>query len=158
MKVNWVKLAVSILITEGAGGIGSVFTYNAIPTWYAALNKTPITPPNWIFAPMWISLFFLMGLSLYLIWNRGNVLSEHRLAISLFFVQLALNVLWSFVFFGQKELLLGGIEIVFLWYFILATIIEFMRIDRGSGYLLFPYISWVTVATILNFSILWANA
>lgn len=158
MKINWLKLIISLVITEGAGGIGSLFTYNAISTWYVSLNKSPITPPNSIFAPMWITLFLLMGLSLYLIWNRGDLFRDNRLAFSLFLVQLILNVLWSFIFFGQKEFLLAGVEIVFLWFFILATILEFRLIDRAASYLLFPYLSWVTVATLLNFSIVWVNA
>lgn len=157
MKMNWFRLIVSIAITEGAGGIGSLFTYKAISTWYVSLNKSPITPPNGIFAPMWITLFLLMGISLYLVWNRGSLFRENRLAFSLFMLQLVLNVLWSVIFFGQKELLLAGVEIVFLWFFILATILEFRLIDRIASYLLFPYLSWVTVATLLNFSILWVN-
>ncbi len=157
-KFNPLKLVISIIITEGAGGIGSVFTYEAIPTWYATLVKTAITPPNWLFAPMWITLYFLMGISLYLVWNRGRGIPNFHLAISIFGIQLALNVLWSLIFFGLHSLIFGAIEIVFMWFFIVATIIEFYPIDRKASYLLFPYISWVTVATVLNMTILFANA
>ena len=133
-KFNPVKLAVSILLTEGAGGIGSVFTYEAIPTWYASLTKSAITPPNWLFAPMWISLYFLMGLSFYLIWNRRSEGTKIALALVLFGIQLFLNVLWSVLFFGLHILIFGAIEIIFLWFFIVANIIEFYPIDRKASY------------------------
>lgn len=158
MKINLFKLVISVAIPEIAGGIGSVFTIEAIPGWYSTLIRSPLTPPNWIFAPMWISLYFLMGISFYLIWMRNEKTGYLYLAYTLYLIQLALNVLWSFLFFGIHEILFGGIEIVFLWFFILASIIEFMKIDRRAAYLLFPYISWVTVATLLNFSLLWVNA
>ncbi len=157
-KFNPVRLAVSIILTEGAGGIGSVFTYEAIPTWYASLTKSAITPPNWLFAPMWISLYLLMGISFYLIWNRRSGGVNITLATVIFGVQLFLNVFWSILFFGLHSLIFGAIEIIFLWFFIVATIIEFFPIDRKASYLLFPYIAWVTAATMLNITILFANA
>lgn len=157
IKINWLKLVVSIVISEGVGLAGSIFTFQAIPTWYAALNKPPITPPNWFFAPIWTSLYFLMGIALYFVWNKGLGAKGSKLAITLFFIQLFLNFLWSFIFFGEKSLLFGAIEIVFLWYFILATTIEFRDIDRRAGYIMFPYLSWTTLATVLNISILWIN-
>ena len=157
-KFSPAKLAVAILITEGAGGIGSIFTYGSITTWYATLAKTPITPPNWLFAPMWLSLFFLMGVSFYFIWAGRNAEKAANLPITIFFIQLFLNVLWSVIFFWLHSLLFGAIEIIFLWFFIAATIIEFHSIDRKAAYLLFPYISWVTVATMLNITILFANS
>lgn len=157
MRSNWLKLVLSIIITEGVGGIGSVFTTQAIPTWYASLNKPPITPPNWFFAPIWITLFFLMGIALFLVWRSSEPISERKLPIALFFVQLALNALWSVIFFGLHDILFGVVEIVFLWYFIVATIIEFRPVSRVSAYLLFPYLAWVTIATLLNVSILWIN-
>ncbi len=158
MKFSPLKIVVSILITEAAGGIGSIFTYEAIPTWYASLSKTAITPPNWLFAPMWTTLYFLMGISLYLVWRRGKETPGFHLALSIFGIQLVLNVLWSVLFFGLHSLIFGAIEIVFMWFFIVGNIIEFYHIDRRASYLLFPYISWVTVATILNMTILFANA
>lgn len=157
-KFSLTKMAASIALTEGAGGIGSIFTYEAIPTWYASLTRTPLTPPNWLFAPMWITLFFLMGIAFYLIWVKMPPKEAGWLAMSLFGVQLVLNVIWSVIFFGLHSILFGAIEIIFLWFFIAATAIEFHPIDRKAAYLLFPYLSWVTVATLLNMSILFANA
>lgn len=157
-SVKWLKLVVSIIITEGAGGIGSIFTYQSIPTWYASLNKSPITPPNWLFAPMWLTLYFLMGIALWIVWSKSKTTEGRTVALTLFFIQLALNVLWSLIFFGLQSLLFGAIEIVFLWFFIVATIIEFRSVNRASAYVLFPYVSWVTIATLLNISVLWVNA
>ncbi len=157
-RISPLKLIVSILITEGAGGIGSIFTVGAIPTWYATLIKSAITPPNWLFAPMWTTLYFLMGIALYLVWNKGIGQKGILLAVTLFAIQLAMNVLWSILFFGLHSLLYGAIEIVFLWFFIISNIIEFYPIDKKAAYMLFPYIAWVTVATMLNITLLFANA
>lgn len=151
------RFVASIAITEGAGGIGSLLTYESIPTWYSGLVKSPITPPNWLFAPMWVTLFFLMAVALYLVWT-GKDNGYKRLAASLFAVQIVLNVLWSFLFFYLHSLIFGAIEIIFLWFFIVATVIEFRPISRTSSYLLFPYLAWVTAATLLNISILWVNS
>lgn len=157
ISINWVKLIVSIVLSEAAGLVGSIFTFQSIPTWYATLNKPPITPPNWFFAPIWTSLYFLIGIALYFVWNKGLGAKGSKLAITLFMIQLFLNSLWSYIFFGAKSLLFGAIEIVFLWFFIVATTIEFRDIDRKAGYIMFPYLSWATLATILNLSILWIN-
>lgn len=154
---DWLRFVLSVIITEGAGGIGSIFTFSQINSWYSTLNKSPLVPPNWLFGPMWITLYFLMGISLYLVWKKRLTVADGWIALTLFGVQLSLNVVWSVIFFGLHQLLLGFVEIVFLWFFILATIIEFRPIDKSAAYLLFPYISWVTVATALNLSILWFN-
>ncbi|MFA5406258.1 MAG: TspO/MBR family protein [Candidatus Nanoarchaeia archaeon] len=154
-KFEWKKLIISIIIAQAAGMIGSVFTTPSIATWYASINRPPITPPNWLFAPMWISLFTLMGVGFYFIWVKG--IKKHKLASTLYFIQLGLNSLWSIIFFGLHSILFGAIEIVFLWFFILATIIEFKAVDKRAGYLLLPYLAWVTLATLLNISIVFFN-
>lgn len=155
-KLDWKKLILSILFAQSAGLIGAIFTSSAIPVWYATLNQPPITPPNWLFAPMWITLYTLMGISLYLIWKKG--LKKNKIGVKLFLIQWVLNALWSIIFFGMNELLFGLIEIIFLWFFILFTIIEFRETDKCAAYLLIPYLAWVTIATILNFSFVWLNA
>ena len=156
-EFNLKRFLISILITEGSGVIGSLFTINAISGWYATLAKTPVTPPNWLFAPMWVTLYFLMGVALYIVWNKHEAKGGKSLAYSLFVIQLALNVLWSVIFFWQEQILFAAIEIVFMWFFIVATIIEFRSIDKSAGYILFPYLAWVTIATVLNFAVLFAN-
>ena len=155
--IKILKLIVSILICQGAGLVGSVFTSPAIPTWYATLQKPSFEPPNWVFAPVWTLLFLLMGISLYLIWSKGLEDKKAKIAIVIFSSQLVLNILWSFLFFGFKSPLYAFIEIIILWLAILATIISFYRISKTAAYLLLPYILWVSFASVLNFSIMILN-
>jgi len=153
MKINVVKLVVSILICQLAGIIGSIFTAPSVATWYQAINKPSFNPPNWLFAPVWIILFLLMGISLYLIWQKGFVEKENKKALFWFILQLIFNVLWSFAFFGLQSPFYGLIVIVILWILILGTIFQFLKISKLAGKLLIPYILWVSFAALLNFSI-----
>ncbi|MFZ3383669.1 MAG: TspO/MBR family protein [Candidatus Methanoperedens sp.] len=148
-----VKLIVSITICLFAGFLGSFFTIPAIPTWYAALTKPTFAPPDWLFFPVWTTLFVMMGISLYLVWRRGTEDQEVKNALVLFAVQLILNVMWSAAFFGLRSPLSGLIEISILWISIAFTIMFFMKISRIAGLLLIPYIIWVSFAAILNFFI-----
>ncbi|MCX9082092.1 MAG: tryptophan-rich sensory protein [Candidatus Methanoperedens sp.] len=147
------KLIFSIFICLFAGFIGSYFTTPAIPTWFATLQKPSFAPPNWVFAPVWTSLYIMMGISLFLVWQKGREDKTVKAAIYLFAGQLVLNALWSFVFFGLRSPLLGLIEIIILWIAILATIMSFMKVSRTAAYLLIPYFLWVSFASIVNFSI-----
>ncbi|MBT4824782.1 tryptophan-rich sensory protein [Candidatus Woesearchaeota archaeon] len=155
VKINYFKLILSIVICQLAGIIGSFFTVSSVSTWFLTLNKPFFNPPSWLFGPVWITLYLLMGISLYLIWNSYN--KSSRLAISFFSIQLVLNSLWSILFFGLKNPLLAFIEIIILWIFILLTIIFSHKKSKTSAYLLIPYILWVTFAAILNFSIFYLN-
>ena len=152
-KNKFVKFIAAILACQLAGFVGLVFTAPAITAWYATVQKPFFNPPNWIFAPVWTTLFLLMGISLYLIWEKGLDKKEVKLAVSVFGVQLALNIVWSFLFFGLQNPLLAFIEIVLLWIAILATIILFYRISKKAGLLLVPYLLWVSFAAFLNYSI-----
>ena len=152
---NMKKLIFCIFICLFAGFIGSFFTSPAIPTWYATLQKPSFAPPNWVFFPVWTSLFIMMGISLFLVWQKGWEDRKVKTAIYIFAVQLVLNVLWSVAFFGFRSPLLGLMEIIILWIAILATTLSFMNVSRTAAYLLVPYILWVSFAAILNFSI-WA--
>ena len=98
------RVIVSILACQFAGLIGSMFTMNAIPTWYAALNKPSFTPPNWLFAPAWTTLYLLMGIAAFLVWNKGLEKPGVKRSLAAFLVQLVLNTLWSILFFGMKSL------------------------------------------------------
>jgi benzodiazapine receptor len=146
-----VKFVIILIICLSAGLIGSLLTAPAIPVWYAALEKPFFTPPDWLFAPVWTSLFVLMSISATLVWRSGH--TETRNALGIFSVQLILNALWSWAFFGLRSPFAGLIEIVFLWIAIIITIKAFFRISRTAGYLLIPYILWVTLALLLNFFI-----
>jgi len=148
--IDIVRLIVSIVVCQGAGGIGAIFTTPAIPTWYAGLKKPAFTPPNSVFGPIWITLYLLMGVAVFLVWREG--LSEEGVttAFIVFWVQLMLNILWSIVFFGRKSLFAGIIVILLLWTTILANIILFFGVSPIAGGLLIPYIIWVTIAANLN--------
>ncbi len=151
------KLVAAILVCEFAGIIGSVFTIPSIPTWYASIQKPSFNPPSWVFAPVWTLLFLLMGISLYLVWIEGWKKRNVRKAILIFGVQLALNVLWSLLFFGLKSPFYALLEIVILWLAILLTIIEFYKISKKAALLLVPYLLWVSFASILNFYVWMLN-
>jgi tryptophan-rich sensory protein len=153
MKINDIlKLVASVILCQVAGFLGSLFTTPAIPTWYATLKKPFFNPPNWIFSPVWISLFILMGISLFFVWRRPDH-PKFKIAFIFFFVQLILNILWSAAFFGLRAPLLGLMDIVLLWIAILLTIQNFLKISKFAGVLLFPYLIWVSFATLLNFSL-----
>lgn len=148
-----IKLVVSIIACQLAGLIGSVFTTPAIPTWYAALQKPAFTPPNWLFAPAWLTLYLLMAIAAFLIWRKGLAQKEVKTALLIFAIQLILNALWSVAFFGLKSPLAGVIVIALLWVAILFTILRFFRLSAAAGALLLPYILWVSFAAALNMAI-----
>jgi len=158
MKLNnFFKLVIAILVSQIAGLIGSVFTISAIPTWYAGLVKPALNPPSWVFGPAWTTLYFLMGIAAFLVWKKGFERKDVKMALGVFGVQLALNAIWSIIFFGLHNPFWAFIEIIILWLAILATIFAFYKISRPAAYLLLPYILWVSFAAVLNFSIMILN-
>lgn len=136
-----------------AGSIGSVVTITGPGSWYALLVKPAFQPPGWIFGPMWTLLFILMGIALYLVWEKGTGRPEVRFALAVFGIQFIFNILWSFLFFGLRSPLLGLINVIILWWLILATIVTFSRVRKSAAYFLLPYIAWVSFATVLNATI-----
>ncbi|MFB0559272.1 MAG: TspO/MBR family protein [Dehalococcoidales bacterium] len=151
------KLITSLVVCQCAGLIGSAFTVAAIQTWYATLEKPPFTPPNWLFAPAWFTLYLLMGIAAFIIWRKGLTQPGVKSALIIFAVQLVLNALWSVAFFGLESPLAGVIVIVALWIAILFTILWFHQLSTVAGILLLPYILWVSFAAVLNISILILN-
>jgi len=147
------KLVISIVICQLAGLVGVVFTMPALDGWYKNLKKPFFAPPDWVFSPVWVILFLLMGVSLFLVWKKGG----NGEAKIIFSTQLILNILWSAFFFGIKSPGLAFIDLFFLWFAILCTIILFYRIFKLAGLLLIPYILWVSFAGILNFTIWMLN-
>jgi len=156
--VNILRLVFCIVLCLSAGGIGSFFTETSIDSWYSTLRKPPYNPPNWVFGPVWTILYVLMGISFYKIWMVDLRLRANRTQLVLFLAQLILNSLWSIVFFGLEELLLGFGVILCLWALIASTIISFNRLSNGAAILLIPYLMWVSFAALLNYSILVLNA
>ena len=154
---TYFSLALSILLSLAAGAIGSVFTYSEIPTWYASLVRPDIAPPNWIFGPVWTTLYILMGTAAWLVWKADAVRTAKRRALLVYALQLALNTLWSFIFFGMHALGLALVEICALWLAIAATIYLFYPISRTASYLLAPYLAWVSFASFLNYTLWMMN-
>ncbi|MDP2638486.1 MAG: TspO/MBR family protein [Candidatus Levybacteria bacterium] len=149
LRVSIYKFIVSIGLCFIVAFLGSVVTLSSISTWYASLNKPFFNPPNFIFGPVWTVLYFLMGVSLYIVWNK-NLKNKKDKAIKVFALQLVLNLLWSLVFFGLHQPLLAFIVIVMLWIAIFMTIKHFYKVSKLSAYLLIPYILWVSFAAFLN--------
>lgn len=156
------KLIAAILICQLAGIVGSMFTFSTITTWYVTLNKSQLSPPNWIFGPVWTILYTLMGVSLYLIYKkyeraRANAKGQIKNAINIFAVQLMLNMLWSVLFFGLRSPILGFVCIIVLLISIIWTIKKFYPVSKEGALILLPYLIWVTFATYLNYSIVLLN-
>lgn len=147
MKIkSWPKLIFSILLAQSAGGIGTFFTFDAIPTWYATLVRPSFAPPNWVFGPVWTVLYTLIGISLYLIWTNKKG------SLKLFLFHLFLNAIWSPIFFGAKNLGLALIVIIIMDVTLIVIIKNFYKINKVAGLILIPYLMWISFATVLNFS------
>lgn len=147
------RLAASIIIVFIAGAIGTVATLSEITTWYAALAKPVWAPPNWLFGPVWTTLYVLIGIALFLVWKEGIDKRNVKMALGIFAVQLILNITWSVVFFGYHSLLGGLIVVLILWIAILANIIAFYLVSKPAGLILIPYIVWVSIASYLNYAV-----
>jgi len=155
--IEIIKLVVSIAICQLAGFIGSIFTRVSVSTWYTTIKKPSFTPPNWLFAPVWTTLFVLVGVSAFFVWRVGLDDRRVRIGLSIFAVQLILNILWSAAFFGSRSPLAGLIVIAILWMAILLTILNFFKVSVVAGILLIPYIVWVSFAAVLNAAIYTLN-
>ncbi|MBN2346467.1 MAG: tryptophan-rich sensory protein [Candidatus Aminicenantes bacterium] len=155
--MNRIQLLICIAGCQLVGFVGSFFTRPAVPFWYAGLQKPWFTPPSWLFGPMWVTLYLLMGIAAYLVWNRGAAQPGVRPALAAFAVQLLLNAAWSPLFFGLRSPLAGAVAIILLWLAILLTIFLFWKISLPAALLLIPYILWVTLASALNISIYLLN-
>ena len=151
-----VGLVVFLLLSFLAAGVGGAITARSVRTWYPTLHKPTWNPPSRLFGPVWSLLYLLMAIAAWLVW-RGREAADVRAALALFTAQLALNVLWSFLFFGLRRPNAALIEIALLWCAIAATIAAFWPIDRSAAALLLPYLAWVGFATVLNRSIARSN-
>ncbi|MBU0530912.1 MAG: TspO/MBR family protein [Candidatus Uhrbacteria bacterium] len=149
---KFLQLVAAVAIAHAAGVIGSFFTVTSVGTWYADLVRPEFAPPNWLFGPVWLTLFTLMGIAAWLIWiNKEKKLRECRKVALIFFgVQLGMNSIWSILFFGMQNPAAALFEIVMLWIMILATIIVFWKINKAASILLWPYLVWVSFAAYLN--------
>ncbi len=145
-------LGLFLIICFTAAAIGGLFTATSVGSWYESLTKPSWNPPNWVFAPVWTTLYMMIAIAGWLIW-RERGFKGARWPLMLFLTQLLLNVAWSGLFFGLQNPGLAFAEIVVLWLAILLTTISFFRIALLPGVLFLPYLLWVTFATVLNFEI-----
>ena len=146
---RWLALAGWLLLCFGAASLGAVFMPGE---WYAALKKPAWNPPGWIFAPAWSALYTMMAVAAWLVWQRGGFAAQRR-SLGLFLAQLALNALWTPLFFGLHRPGMAFAEIVLLWLAIAATIVVFRPVRRTAMLLLVPYLAWVSFAAALNFTL-----
>jgi translocator protein len=151
------RLMVSLFIPLYAGLFGGLATASSVSVWYPTLIKPFFNPPGWIFGPVWILLYILMGLSLFIIWENGLDKETSRIAIVIFACQLILNIFWSFAFFGFMAPALGLVVILMLLAGIALMIYSFYHISKFAAFLNVPYFLWVLFATVLNIAIVVLN-
>jgi translocator protein len=149
----WLALAGFLALCLLTGTLGGIVTAESLDNWYALISKPPWNPPSWIFAPVWTTLYVLMAVAAWLVWRRGTHGAAVKSALVLFFLQLALNGLWPFVFFGAHEIGLAVANIAALWIVLALTIWGFFGVSIWAGILMLPYIAWVTFASVLNYVI-----
>lgn len=143
----------AVLLCEGVGLLAAWATQSSVLTWYPTLNKPVFTPPNWLFAPTWTLLYALMGIAAWLVWRADAPTRSVREALGLFGLQLFLNGAWSFAFFWARSPAAGLFVILGLWAALAWTLLRFYRVRAAAGWLLVPYILWVTYALALNIAI-----
>jgi translocator protein len=150
---NTLKLIISITIPVLVGATAGFFTASGVESWYQNINKPSWNPPSWIFGPVWTTLYVMMGIALFLVWKSEASDVLKKTAIAIFAVQLVLNFFWSFIFFSQHQPGWALVEIMVMWLAILFTIFAFANVSKTAAWLLVPYISWVSFATVLNYTI-----
>lgn len=148
-----VKFVIAVSLPLALGAFAGFFTSASVQGWYSTVNKPAFNPPNWIFAPVWTSLYLLMGIAFYIVWLKVEESKIKTKAIIFYFIQLVLNFCWSIIFFYAEEPGWAFAEIMLLWVMIVATIIKFSKISKFAAWLLVPYILWVSFAAVLNFAI-----
>ena len=152
-----IGLIVFIAVCLGAGGLGAIATTQEIDGWYKTIAKPAWNPPDYVFGPVWTTLFIMMAIAGWLVWKPAGF-KPVIVPLSLFGIQLILNVAWSWVFFGLHQTGWAVIEILVLWAVILATMVTFFRSSKVAGWLMVPYLAWVSFASVLNVAIWRLNA
>jgi len=154
---NTIKLVISVALPLAVGGLSGYATARGVSTWYPTLVKPSFNPPAWVFGPVWTLLYIMMGIAAFLVWRRGLNADGVRIALTVFAIQLALNGLWSILFFGMHAPGWALAEIILLWMAIGTATLLFWRVVPAAGVLLLPYWAWVSFATVLNASLWWLN-
>lgn len=156
--ISAVMLVALVALPQIVGYAGASLTFTSVGTWYAGLEKPPLNPPNWTFGVVWTALYVMMGFASWLVWRAVGGFGRASLAFTIYFGQLALNLAWSFLFFGQKEPLLALVDLALLLAAIIATAVLFWRKSKLAGALFLPYILWVGFAGYLNAGIVALNS
>ncbi len=154
---TWRGAILFVVACQVAGVVGALTTTTGSSPWYQTLAKPSFQPPGWVFGPVWTLLYTLMGIAAWRVWRRGRDSPGVHLAVVLFGIQLALNAAWSPIFFGAHAITLALVVLLLLSAAVLATLVAFVRIDRPAGWMLAPYLAWVTFASILNAAIVNLN-
>jgi tryptophan-rich sensory protein len=154
---NTLKFIIAVAVPLVVGGLSGFATSGGVATWYPTLTKPSFNPPAWVFGPTWTVLYIMMGVAAFLVWREGFSTAGVKGALALFAVQIALNGLWSILFFGMHQPGWALVEIIALWLAILATMVLFWRVVPLAGMLLLPYLAWVSFATVLNGALWWLN-
>ena len=149
-------LALSVGLCLAVGALGGLATASSVRTWYPTLAKPSWNPPAWVFGPVWTALYVAMGVAAWLVWRHAGI-ENGRAALAAFGIQLALNLAWSFLFFGARSPLAGLVDIGLLWIALATTIVAFARASEVAAWLLAPYLAWVTFACALNLAIVRLN-
>lgn len=156
-RFQFLPFLLNILVTLTFGAIGGLITIKSVQTWYPILHKPTFNPPNWLFGPVWSTLFIIIGFAAYLIWMKKEEIAHFPRTIAIYFIQLILNLGWSFLFFYNHQIGAALIEIIALLVAILVNAFVFYKIDKTAGLLLIPYFLWVCFATILTYNIFILN-
>ncbi len=157
MKFKPLAFIISIAITLSIGALGGLATAQSVKTWYPTLHKPSFNPPNWLFGPVWTSLYILIGIAAYLVWMKRDKIVHLPRTVAIYFIQLILNLGWSFIFFYLHEIGFALAEILMLLAVIILNAVMFYRIDKWAGLIFIPYILWVSFASFLTYNIFILN-
>jgi len=157
MKFRPLAFIINIAITLSIGALGGWATATSVETWYKTINKPSFNPPDWLFGPVWTSLYILIGIAAYLVWTKRDTIPHFPRTVAIYLIQLILNLAWSFIFFYLHEIGFALAEIILLLIIIVINALMFYKIDKWAGLLFIPYILWVSFASILTYNIFILN-
>ncbi len=156
-KFQFIPFVICLAIPLIVGFIGSQLTMGSINGWYTTITKPSFNPPNWIFGPVWTTIFILMGIASYRVWTKRNQAKGFRSAVGIYLLQLVFNIMWSLIFFNLHQIGLAFVEIIILIMLVIANALIFYRFDKLAGWLFLPYLLWASFACYLNYIIFTLN-
>ncbi|PWS26611.1 TspO protein [Pedobacter yonginense] len=155
--MKFLAFILNLALTLSIGALGGLATAQSVKVWYPTLNKPSFNPPNWLFAPVWTTLYILIGIAAYLVWLKRKEIVHFPRTVAIYLIQLILNLAWSFIFFYLHEIGFALAEIILMLIVIVVNAVMFYKIDKRAGYLFIPYILWVSFASFLTYNILILN-